>query len=99
MMFEDEGSRKKHIRAAVAQRIREIEEEEVAAGKCKEAPKFKCVRPNCEICRGGRTIKDHEIAQAVNTLRDIAIEFHGTQQLRERIAEVLRPLFKKGTPL
>lgn len=35
-------------------------------------------------------IKDHEIAKAVNTLRDIAIEFHGSQQLRERIAQVVR---------
>lgn len=38
-------------------------------------------------------MKDHEIAQLVNELRDIAIDFHATQQLRERIADVvLSPL-------
>lgn len=31
-------------------------------------------------------VKDHEIAQLVNRLRDIAIEFHGHQSLRDRIA-------------
>lgn len=35
-------------------------------------------------------MKDHEIRELVNQLRDIAIEYHGTQQLRERIARVLR---------
>jgi outer membrane PBP1 activator LpoA protein len=39
--------------------------------------------------------KDHEIAQAINELRDIAIEFHDTQQLRERIARVVLELVKK----
>lgn len=34
-------------------------------------------------------MKDHEKAQLVNQLRDIAIEFHGAQQLRERIAQVV----------
>jgi len=38
-------------------------------------------------------VKDHEVAALVNRLRDIAIEFHGTQQLRERIAHEIRPLF------
>ncbi|MFM3900964.1 hypothetical protein AB8T08_27090, partial [Klebsiella pneumoniae subsp. ozaenae] len=33
--------------------------------------------------------KDHQIRELVNQLRDIAIEYHGTQQLRERIARVL----------
>ncbi|WP_108429416.1 hypothetical protein [Klebsiella aerogenes] len=35
-------------------------------------------------------MKDHQIRELVNQLRDIAIEYHGTQQLRERIARVLR---------
>ncbi|MDM4417406.1 hypothetical protein [Klebsiella oxytoca] len=35
-------------------------------------------------------MKDHEFRELVNQLRDIAIEYHGTQQLRERIARVLR---------
>jgi hypothetical protein len=41
-----------------------------------------------------KPIKDGEIAKVVNTLRDIAIEFHGAQQLRERIAQVVVPLLK-----
>jgi len=39
-------------------------------------------------------LKDHEVAAAVNGLRDIAFEFHGTQQLRERIARFIVPLLK-----
>ena len=35
-------------------------------------------------------LKDHQIRELVNHLRDIAIEYHGTQQLRERIARVIR---------
>lgn len=36
--------------------------------------------------------KDHEIAKAVNDLRDVAIKYHSTQQLRERIAHVVQEL-------
>lgn len=36
------------------------------------------------------TMKDHQIRELVNDLRDIAIESHGTQQLRERIARTVR---------
>ena len=35
-------------------------------------------------------LKGHQIRELVNQLRDIAIEYHGAQQLRERIARVLR---------
>lgn len=35
-------------------------------------------------------MKDHEIRELVNQIRDIAIEYHGTQQLRERIAHAIR---------
>ncbi|HFP9391490.1 DUF551 domain-containing protein [Klebsiella quasipneumoniae] len=35
-------------------------------------------------------LKDHEIRELVNQLRDIAIKYHGTGQLRERIAHVIR---------
>lgn len=34
-------------------------------------------------------MKDHQIAALVNTLRDIAVEFHGAQQLRERISQAV----------
>jgi hypothetical protein len=35
-------------------------------------------------------MKDHQIRELVNELRDIAVEYHGTHQLRERIARTLR---------
>lgn len=41
-------------------------------------------------------LKDHQIRELVNQLRDIAIEYHGTQQLRERIARVLRAAMLNG---
>ncbi len=40
------------------------------------------------------SIPSHTIAQTVNELRDIAIQFHATGQLRERIAHVIVPLLK-----
>jgi hypothetical protein len=36
------------------------------------------------------SMKDHHIRELVNELRDIAVEYHGTQQLRERIARTIR---------
>lgn len=41
-------------------------------------------------------IKDHQIRELVNELRDIAIEYHGTQQLRERIARTVRAAMLHG---
>ena len=35
-------------------------------------------------------MKDHQIRDLVNELRDIAVEYYGTQQLRERIAKTVR---------
>ncbi|WP_370610937.1 hypothetical protein [Klebsiella aerogenes] len=43
-------------------------------------------------------LKDHQIRELVNQLRDIAIEYHGTQQLRERIARVLRAAMLAAAP-
>lgn len=45
---------------------------------------------------GPVVLKDHKIRELVNQLRDIAIEYHGTQQLRERIARVLRSAMLNG---
>lgn len=42
------------------------------------------------------SLKDHQIAALVNELRDIAVKFHGTQQLRERIAHVVVPALRAG---
>lgn len=39
-------------------------------------------------------MKDHQIAALVNSLRDIARQFHGHGSLRERIANVLVPALK-----
>ncbi|KTH33821.1 DUF551 domain-containing protein [Klebsiella aerogenes] len=44
-------------------------------------------------------LKDHQIRELVNQLRDIAIEYHGTQQLRERIARVLRAAMLRDEPV
>ena len=38
-------------------------------------------------------MKDHEVAQLVNGLREIAVEYGQTQQLRERIATYVVPAF------
>lgn len=35
-------------------------------------------------------MKDHEIRELVNQLRDIAIKYHGAGQLREQISRVVR---------
>ncbi|EOL8853384.1 hypothetical protein ACM9NI_006442, partial [Klebsiella michiganensis] len=35
-------------------------------------------------------MKDHEIRELVNQLRDVAIKYHGTGQLREQIARNVR---------
>ena len=42
-------------------------------------------------------MKDHQIRELVNDLRDIAIEYHGTQQLRERIARIVRAAMLQGS--
>ena len=41
-------------------------------------------------------MKDHEIAQLINKLRDVAVEFGHTQQLREQICSIINPIFKKN---
>ncbi|WP_253378542.1 hypothetical protein [unidentified bacterial endosymbiont] len=42
------------------------------------------------------SMKDHQIRELVNELRDIAVEYHGTQQLRERIARTVRNAMLQG---
>lgn len=41
-------------------------------------------------------MKDHQIREWVNELRDIAVKYHGTQQLRERIARSVRSVMLKS---
>lgn len=38
--------------------------------------------------------QDDQIAALVNRLRDVALEFHASQQLRERISQIVVPLLK-----
>lgn len=40
-------------------------------------------------------MKDHEIRETINKLRDIAIEWHDYEQLRDRIAHVILPMVAK----
>ncbi|WP_244991835.1 hypothetical protein [Enterobacter quasimori] len=42
------------------------------------------------------SMKDHQIRELVNELRDISVEYHGTQQLRERIARTVRAAMLQG---
>ncbi|WP_392440032.1 hypothetical protein AABD61_04050 [Edwardsiella piscicida] len=43
-------------------------------------------------------MSDHRFRELVNTLRDIAIEYHGTQQLREHIARACRAAMPVSAP-
>lgn len=45
---------------------------------------------------GTSLMKDHQIRELVNDLRDIAVKYHGTQQLRERIARAVRSVILKS---
>lgn len=51
---------------------------------------------NAEEMAPARQVKDHEVREAVNQLRDVATRFHATQQLRSRIQEIVMPLLGRG---
>ncbi|EAX7570471.1 DUF551 domain-containing protein [Salmonella enterica] len=42
-------------------------------------------------------MKENQIRKLVNDLRDIAVEYHGTPQLRERIARTVRAALLQGS--
>jgi tRNA C32,U32 (ribose-2'-O)-methylase TrmJ len=42
----------------------------------------------------GEPLKDHQIAELINELRDVAKKYSDTQQLRERIAHILVPVLR-----
>jgi hypothetical protein len=42
-------------------------------------------------------LKDHEIRETVNKLRDIALKYHAAGQLRAQIADVIVPILKRAT--
>ncbi|ECI8027185.1 DUF550 domain-containing protein [Salmonella enterica subsp. enterica serovar Ramatgan] len=66
--------------------------EKLAVNKKREWPEPKDGEPRLHIKEQPASVamKDHQIRELVNELRDIAIEYHGTQQLRERIARTVR---------
>lgn len=51
---------------------------------------FKIALASLEAEAAPVPMKDHQLRELVNELRDIAVEYHGTQQLRERIARTVR---------
>ena len=63
----------------------------VSAGT-EDAPLYRHAQP------APASMKDHQIRELVNELRDIAIEHHGTQQLRERIARTVRAAMLAAAP-
>lgn len=66
--------------------------EKLAVNKLRDWPEPKDGEPRLHIKEQPAPVvlKDHEIRELVNQLRDIAIKYHGTGQLRERIAHVIR---------
>ncbi len=74
--------------------------EKLAVNKQREWPEPKDGEPRLHIKAQPAPVvlKDHQIRELVNQLRDIAIEYHGTQQLRERIARVLRAAMLAAAP-
>lgn len=44
-------------------------------------------------------MKDHEIREAINELRDIAIKYRDAQCLREAIAPVVHSIVRKSKPI
>ncbi|HAX4860518.1 TPA: hypothetical protein JZF79_004044 [Escherichia coli] len=58
-------------------------------------------KDKCELTRvvanhSNNELKDHQIRKLVNELRDIAVTYHGTQQLREKIARAVNNSLKGG---
>jgi hypothetical protein len=57
---------------------------------------YEAAKMGADSPQAAQGVKDHEIRELVNTLRDIAVQYHGTQQLRSRIQEVLLPIFQRA---
>lgn len=70
---------------------------------CKDAAAIDEALASAPVGDGSATqpawpMKDHELRELVNALRDVAIKYHGTQQLRERIAQVVHPWARPTQP-
>ncbi|MDS1916093.1 hypothetical protein QSI79_22655 [Enterobacter asburiae] len=64
-------------------------------GECNMAPNYQR-QPLYVAPPAPAAMKDHQIRELVNELRDIAVEYHSTQQLRERIAKTVRAAMLQG---
>lgn len=71
-------------------------EEKLKVNMARQWPEPKDGEPLQHIKPAPVVLKDHQIRELVNDLRDVAIEYHGTQQLRERIAHVVRAAMQEG---
>lgn len=71
-------------------------EEKLKVNMARQWPEPKDGEPRQHIKPAPVAIKDHQIRELVNELRDIAVEHHGTQQLRERIARTVRAAMIQG---
>ncbi|EPV8635019.1 dATP/dGTP pyrophosphohydrolase domain-containing protein [Enterobacter hormaechei] len=71
-------------------------EEKLKVNMARQWPDPKDGEPRQHIKPEQVVLKDHQIRELVNNLRDVALEYHGTQQLRERIAHVVRAAMQEG---
>ncbi|EKS5462317.1 DUF550 domain-containing protein [Escherichia coli] len=71
-------------------------EEKLKVNMARQWPEPKDGEPRQHIKPEQVVLKDHQIRELVNNLRDVALEYHGTQQLRERIAHVVRAAMQEG---
>ena len=68
-----------------------------------------CIQMGCAACEASESVpggtlgqfggKDHIVREVVNNLRDTAIKYGSTQQLRERLRAAIQPLLKAKAPL
>lgn len=75
--------------------------EKLAVNKQREWPEPKDGEPRLHIKAqpAPAVLKDHQIRELVNQLRDIAIKYHAAGQLREQIARVVRSAMLQAVPL
>lgn len=70
--------------------------EKLAINKQRQWPEPKDGEPRLHIKEQPAAMKDHQIRELVNELRDIAIKYHNTQQLREHLARAVRTAITAG---
>lgn len=68
----------------------DTEESDCRADMLQENEKSAGAACNCRSSEIVQVMKDHQIRELVHQLRDIAVKYHATGQLREQIARVVR---------